>query len=102
MGAMLPALMGRNGGTAQTKTESMNTEQIKDPTKDDCEELLARGYKLYKVKHKIGLMSQNLSKVRKLNKFYGEQQHWWVSPTGDIVHWTKAMDEISKHQPTEQ
>ena len=94
MAAMLPALVGWHGEAAQAKTESMSTEQIKEPTKDDCEELLARGYKLYKVKHKIGYMSQNLSRVRKLNKFYGEQRHWWVSPTGDIVHWTKAMDEM--------
>ena len=43
-------------------------------------------------------MSQSLSKVRKVNSFYREQQHWWVSPKGDIVHWTKAMDEISNPQ----
>lgn len=73
-------------------------EEFKDPDKDDCAKLLASGYKLHRSKHKVGYMSQSLSKVRKVNSFYREQQHWWVSPTGDIVHWTKAMDEISNLQ----
>jgi hypothetical protein len=71
----------------------MSTKQIKEPTEDDCKELVARGYALHKARHKIGYMSQNLSRVRKLNKFYSEQKHWWVSPSGDILHWTKAMSE---------
>jgi hypothetical protein len=84
----------------QTESKPTNAEQPTDEGLDEttCSALLDAGFKLYRPHHKVGVMSQNLSNVRDLNKYYRTQTAWWVSPSGEIVNWEQALSSLPNSQ----
>jgi hypothetical protein len=68
---------------------------MNQPDAETAATLLAKGYELYRRKPlKPGIFRQTKEAVDDLNDFYETQTHYWVSPAGEIVHWTKAIEEI--------
>ena len=88
--------MNRN----QTALKPAKQEQPASKGLDEtiCSALRAAGFTLYRPHHKVGKMSQNLSNVRDLNKYYRTQAAWWVSPTGEIVNWEQAVNSLPNKQ----
>jgi len=85
----------------QNESKPQAVEQPADECLDEtiCSALLAGGFKPYRPHHKVGAMSQNLSNVRKLNKYYRTQTAWWVSPCGEIVNWEQALSSLPTTKP---
>ena len=82
----------------QNQTES-KPQDVKEPRDEgldetDCSALLAGGFNPYRPHHKVGVMSQNLSNARDLNKYYRTQTAWWVSPSGEIVNREQALKSL--------
>lgn len=68
---------------------------MNQPDAETAAKLLANGYELYRRKPlKPGIFRQTKEVVDGLNTYYETQAAWWVAPDGEIVHWTKAMEEI--------
>jgi hypothetical protein len=80
----------------QTETKPTDAKQPTDEGLDGttCSALLAGGFTPYRPHHKVGAMSQDLSNVRDLNKYYRTQTAWWVSPSGEIVNWEQALSSL--------
>jgi hypothetical protein len=84
----------------QTESKPPSVEEPRDKGLDEtaCSALLAAGFKPYRPDHKVGAMSQNLSNVRDLNKYYRTQTAWWISPSGEIVNWEQALNSLPNDQ----
>ena len=80
------------------KPENVEEPREKGLDETTCSALLAAGFKPYRPHHKVGAMSQNLSNVRGLNKYYRTQTAWWVSPSGEIVNWEEALNSLPNAQ----
>jgi hypothetical protein len=53
--------------------------------------LIAKGYEPYRrPPMKPGMFRQTKEAVDDLNAYYETQTDWWVSPDGEIVHWTEV------------
>lgn len=62
-----------------------------EPNKTDTiRRMLAAGWTRHNQQHKVGMAS--LKSVRSLNRWLREQDEFWVSPSGEILHWTKYTE----------
>ena len=62
-------------------------EDISEETKAA---LIAKGYRPHRHKFDPKLYWHNPEKIAELNAYYETQTDWWVSPDGEIVHWTEV------------
>lgn len=64
---------------------------IPDISEETKAALIAKGYEPYRrPPMKPGMFRQTKEAVDDLNAYYETQTDWWVSPDGEIVHWTEV------------